>query len=334
MIRDVSAVPPFRPFVAPRVHYEARPLPELLDDDRLLALFGFGAAAPACDDPRYLRVALEPLDGASLFECWRVDGAVTSGHAAGMRWSAGGGLLFAALDDIRDGGDIEAQARHAYAGLAELIGARPSRHVQRLWNYLGDINAGDGDDERYKRFCAGRARGMDGLFDDGFPAATAIGHREGDAPLQLYCLAADATGTRVENPRQLSAWRYPRQYGPTAPSFARAMRLPGDAVLAISGTASIVGHRSLHEDDLDAQLDETLANLRALAAAGGFDGRLEHAVLKAYVRHAEHAGRVDAFLAHHLPNASRLLLAGDICRRELLVEIDGWLYGPGMGNGE
>ena len=30
----------------------------------------------------------------------------------------------------------------------------------RLWNYLDAINLGDGDDERYRRFCDGRARGM------------------------------------------------------------------------------------------------------------------------------------------------------------------------------
>ena len=34
------------------------------------------------------------------------------------------------------------------------------------------------------------------------------------------------TGTPVENPRQVSAYRYPRQYGPQPPSFARAMLPP------------------------------------------------------------------------------------------------------------
>src|SRR3546814_8116900 len=49
------------------------------------------------------------------------------------------------------------------------------------------------------------------------------------------------------------------------PSFSRAT-LIGDganARLLVSGTASVVGHESLHAGDLTAQLDETMANLDA-----------------------------------------------------------------------
>ena len=62
----------------------------------------------------------------------------------------------------------------------------------------------------------------------------------------------------LENPRQLAAWRYPRQYGPRPPTFARAMLAP-DAVrlpLMLSGTGAVVGHASLQDDDLQAQLGE------------------------------------------------------------------------------
>src|SRR6185312_12015184 len=64
-------------------------------------------------------------------------------------------------------------------------------------------------------------------------AATAIGHHGPEGLLQVYALCAAQPGQALENPRQVSAWKYPRRYGPTAPSFARAMRLPGGA-LAIS----------------------------------------------------------------------------------------------------
>jgi chorismate lyase/3-hydroxybenzoate synthase len=131
----------------------------------------------------------------------------------------------------------------------------------------------------------------------------------------------------VENPRQVSAWRYPREYGPTPPSFARAMRLPASDALAISGTAAVVGHASAHRDDLQAQLIETLANLEALLASGGMAAGFDtHSPLKAYVRSAADASQVRAFFAQHLPGVPVLLLHGDICRRELLVEVDGWRY--------
>ena len=315
----------------PHVRYRpAARTGSLLHAPGTLAVLGFGPDRPIEADPRQVTVPLAVLgNGADeVCEHWCVDADVAHGRDGGLQWARGGGWLFAALTvDEREHGGPEATAEHAYALLCSFLAAQPERHVQRLWNYIADINAGDGDAERYKRFCAGRLRGMGDMFADGFPAATAIGHRQPEPWLQLYCLAAEHPGARVENPRQMSAWRYPRQYGPTPPSFARAMRLRGEDALAISGTASITGHQSRHPEDLQAQLAETLANLRALLREGGLP---EHFTaddpLKVYVRHAEHAPAVEAFLAEHVPHAPRLLLAGDVCRRELLVEIDGWRY--------
>ncbi|HEY4291791.1 pteridine-dependent deoxygenase [Luteibacter sp.] len=292
-----------------------------------LAAFGFGASAPVLDDPRWLRVALEPF-GDPLVEVWEVDGEVHGGREGELRWSRGGGWLFAAVECREDEhGGTEAAARHAYDLLSRFVAGAAEQHVQRIWNYLGAINAGQGDDERYKHFCTGRIGGMGEVFAQGYPAATAIGHGADPALLQVYLLATDRSGTRVENPRQVSAWRYPRQYGRTPPSFARATLLPAGDVLAISGTAAVVGHASAHAGDIDAQLAETLRNLEALLAAGGLPagiGRL--APLKAYVRQAEHVAAVRAFAAKHFPDAPLLLLHGDICRAELLIEIDGWRY--------
>jgi chorismate lyase/3-hydroxybenzoate synthase len=165
-------------------------------------------------------------------------------------------------------------------------------------------------------------------FKAGFPAATAIGLRDGRRVLQVYWLTARLAGTPIENPRQINAWRYPRQYGPDAPNFARAMRAPTNtAQVYISGTAAIVGHVSLHQDDFAAQLQETLANLDSVLGAADIAAAVrfrENALLKVYVRREE-----DLTTARKLIAASSaapvplLLLCGDICRRELLIEIDG-----------
>lgn len=293
-----------------------------------LAVIDFSARSATGQDSRYLRVALDSLDPAPPLELWQVDAPVSCGSVDAMRWSAGGGWLFVAIElDEREHGGPSATAQLAYERLQAFLATRDARHVMRVWNYLGAINHGEGDAERYKHFCDGRAAGMGNLFVDGFPAATAIGHLGDEHRLQVYLLACDQPGTRVENPRQISAWRYPRQYGRTPPSFARAMALPAHDVLAISGTAAVVGHASAHQDDLDAQLEETLLNLDALLAsagmAAGFDDR---SPLKAYVRRASDAPRVRRFFQQRLPGVPMLLLHGDICRSELLVEIDGWRY--------
>jgi len=89
----------------------------------------------------------------------------------------------------------------------------------------------------------------------------------------------------------------------------------------------VVGHASAHEDDLLAQVDETLVNLETLLASAGMPSGFDtQSPLKAYVRHPTDAPAVHDFLHRRLPGVPLLLLHGDVCRSELLVEIDGWRY--------
>jgi chorismate lyase/3-hydroxybenzoate synthase len=102
--------------------------------------------------------------------------------------------------------------------------------------------------------------------------------------------------------------------------------LSATSQLLISGTAAVVGHASAHQDDLGAQLAETLRNLDSLLQHAG--GARDHlgggSLLKAYLRHRDDAAAVTAAVAAHAAGArGLLLLAGDICRSELLIEIDG-----------
>ncbi|HEY0180789.1 MAG TPA: pteridine-dependent deoxygenase [Dokdonella sp.] len=307
------------------IGYERTPAAALLAQSDVLAVIGFGAGAALPDDPRVLRVGLEPL-GAPLLEVWRAHAPVRCGRDGELRWSSDGEHLFFAieLDEAAHGGIVGA-AERAYRLATAFVAASATPHLLRLWNYLDAINLGDGDDERYRLFCTGRARGIDAGAPTRYPAATAIGRQDGVRVLQVYGVAARAEGTPVENPRQVSAWRYPREYGPTAPTFARGM-LPTPAQLLISGTAAVVGHASRHHDDLAAQLDETLANLDSLLRrADPAAARLgERSLLKAYLRDPRDAAAVAATFAERVPElGGLLLLGGDICRRELLVEVDG-----------
>lgn len=311
-----------------RVAYHDAPARTLLDRPDTLAVFSFSSAATHASDPRHLQVVQAPLDSSTPLECWSVAGQVSHGRDGDLRWSRGAGWQFMAVEADESAGNIEAACEHAYDRLLGHLADSPERYLLRVWNYLDAINAGEGDAERYRRFCSARGRSMAAHGLVRFPAATAIGHRGPRGRLQVYALSATSDGRALENPRQVSAWEYPRRYGPTAPSFARAMLLPQGG-LAISGTAAVIGHASHHVGDVTAQVEEAAANLRALlerAALPAFDAL---SPLKVYVRHPEDAETVGAALARQLDaSVPRVFLQGDICRTELLVEIDGWSSFP------
>jgi chorismate lyase/3-hydroxybenzoate synthase len=330
---DRAAIPSLRVDYA-----EPGTLGEWLARDDVLAAFGFGDSAPRSDDPRYLRVPLQP-HGAGLLEVWRTHAPVERGRSpapaqAGgdIAWAGNAQLSFGAIEVAEgEGGIVEASER-AYARLTAFIGASRTPHLLRIWNYLDAITEGEGDSERYRQFCIGRARGL-GAFDaQTLPAATAIGRCDDDRVVQVYWLASAEPGTPVENPRQVSAYHYPRQYGPQPPSFARAMLPPhgADMPLLLSGTASVVGHRSLHAGRMLAQLDEIFANFDSLigASRGRAPALPAHigsgTRLKVYVRERGDLPLVaEAFAQRFGGGVPHLILHAAICRRDLAIEIDG-----------
>ena len=329
----MSAVPPLpadTTLPRLRVDYCAGPAEVQLAHADTLAVLGFGDAAPAGDDPRLLRIPLQPHGHAPL-EVWRTGRPVAHGRDGALRWAEDGALQFGVLELDEGDAGLEAISAQAYARMTACVRDRGYPHLLRIWNYLDAITLGDGDAERYRRFCLGRAAGL-GAFDTAsLPAATAIGRIDGRRTLQLYWLAARVPGTPLENPRQVSAYRYPRQYGPQPPSFARAMLPPSPAMpLLLSGTASVVGHESRHPDSLVAQVGETFANFDALIATArarrpDLPARFgPQSRLKVYVRDAaalpDVAALLDARLGAEVP---RVLLHAAVCRRELQVEIDG-----------
>ena len=324
-----------------RVEYVhgARP-DELLAREDVLAVLGFGTGAPHAADPRYLRVPLEPHGPAPL-EVWHALAPVRSGRDGEIAWCCDGQLLFGAIEvdepaghtGAGDNSGILLAAEHAYRQLTRFVADSGYPQLLRVWNHLDAITQGEGDAERYRQFCVGRARGL-GAFDTGMlPAASAIGRCDDARTVQVYWLAAREPGTPLENPRQVSAYRYPRQYGPQPPSFARAMLPPqGSSMpLMLSGTAAVVGHVSLHAaDELLGQLEETFTNFDALLGVArerrpDLPARFGAGTrLKVYVRDRENLPVVERALHERFGDrVPRIVLHAAICRRELAVEIDG-----------
>ena len=243
-------------------------------------------------------------------------------HRHDGRW-----LIGALQVDAAGSEDIEQAAFEAFKTLREFVQGCGYPHLLRVWNFFDRLNEGAGDSERYRRFCVGRHRALaEPGFESQLPAATVIGTHVGG--LQIQFLAGRVPGTQVENPRQTSAFRYPRDYGPSSPSFSRATRV-GDALL-VSGTAAVVGHATLHPGDAGAQIDEIDTNVEALLAhaAAGQQGLWKPQALRLYVRRdQDQAVVLPRVRATFGADAPLTVLRGDISRSDLMVEIEGvWTF--------
>lgn len=283
------------------------------------------AGAAAC-------VPLTPL-GELTGESWFLPDAVVA-RSGNFQLSEGETLLLAAaafdaqqtLEDLTAG---------AYDELLSLVRSR-GLHLNRVWNYVRGINDEDGGLERYRRFSIGRYeafRKAGFRLSDDLPAASAVGTHEGPQ-LTIIALAGQEPGRHVENPRQVSAYAYPETYGPRSPSFSRAtlVETGGLARLWISGTASIVGHQTLHGGDTSAQLDETILNLSAVLESGGFSEGLETVrMMKVYLRNRDDAAkireRMRQLFGREVPT---IWLRADICRKDLLIEIEALAERPSL----
>ncbi len=267
------------------------------------------------------RIACEFLSGSLDLESWQI--------LDNERYR------FVIVDISETERNVEQAAAKAYRDLLEQV--RPSKHpyLLRIWNYFSAINQGQGDKERYRGFCVGRSQSVDGQFNTPPPAATAIGTDGNDktaSHLQLIALCSSQVARTLENPRQTPAWRYPREYGPVPPGFSRGIILDEDTEaprLLASGTASIVGHVSQHIGEVAGQLSESLANLEALLAEGSKQSGRDFYIgdceaLRVYLRKPEDLAVAESMITAAGIERDRVLyLRGDICRRELDVELEG-----------
>jgi chorismate lyase/3-hydroxybenzoate synthase len=319
----------------------------------VLGVVGFGTV-PLVGRARVpVTASMTPaLRSGELCEVWRVAGSVahcTNGEVPRptITYRYCDDLLFGCLTveessldlsaEPNNGADGESRAllratEMAYQEIFELLGETAYPHLIRIWNYLPDINREVGGEERYRHFNSARQMAFrnSGRATMGtVPAASALGSPRG-SPISIYFLAARRAPRMIENPRQTSAYHYPPKFGRHSPIFSRACIWgeSADSNLFISGTASIVGHESIHRGDVVAQTRETLTNIGALLdeanrVAGTERYSLAELKLKVYVRCPSDLAAIEATLAKLLrPSTHIVYLRADVCREDLLVEIE------------
>lgn len=301
------------------------------DCGQVLGCFRFGDSA--FPNPVDRATDLRWLGGDQEAEVWKAQGEVRRDGDDWLSVSCTDEILLVSLETSNVVEEDPAQkARMAYRRMVGLAKAEGFPWLLRAWNFIPGINRGDRDAERYRRFCLGRSLGLEdqGVHQSELCAATAVGtHGE---RLIVHLLAGTKPGIPLENPRQMAAYHYPRIYGVRSPSFARAMALPlagGRFGLLVSGTASIVGHRTLHPYQTLTQVKETIQNLRALLSSArerlGHTEPLEFgsgSLLRVYVRQPALWPEIADHLRSVWPEAPLIGLEAEICRRDLMVEIE------------
>ena len=262
---------------------------------------------------------------------------VGGGISATMRTDRGDGLcvVSATLPGVTRlaSGDFRSAVFGGFNAVMLGLERTTSPHAVRMWSFIPDIHAEmEAGGNRYQLFNVGRYDAFStwfrdrGPFPQEFPAASAVGH-DGDE-LMIWAIGSAVPGAAIENARQTRSSDYSSAHGTRPPCFSRAMiaTLPAGDRLLVSGTASIVGETSVHEDSLRGQLVETLANLRSLVAADSTCGRFRferpESVRVYFTRAGDAAGLSKMLAAGWLELERTEMVPAAICRRELLLEIE------------
>jgi enamine deaminase RidA (YjgF/YER057c/UK114 family) len=173
-------------------------------------------------------------------------------------------------------------------------------------------------------------------FKDGFPAATGIGTRNGNYDLDFFAIKSSPTIQKVglSNPKQHNAYEYQQSFlvGDTtsgqskkAPLFERAkmLRLVDESMIFISGTASIIGQETIGIGDIKCQTEITINNMQELIPNINDLETIPYTYLRAYIKEECDFPAVRSICETLFPDVPVSYLKADVCRDNLLVEIEG-----------
>lgn len=222
------------------------------------------------------------------------------------------------------------------------------QRVVRTWFYIGGITESEAGAQRYQELnrartdfyrdiqfnCASLASATpSGVY----PASTGIGMS--GSGLVASCMALETSRKDIlmlplENPQQTPAYTYDAEHSPQSPKFSRAVALVlGNYVTTwVSGTASIVDSESRHLGYPGKQTTQTIDNIERLISADNFathglkgaGARLHDlAKIRVYVKRAEDLAKCRAVCERRFGPVPAIYAVADICRPELLVEIEG-----------
>ena len=172
-------------------------------------------------------------------------------------------------------------------------------------------------------------------WENGYPAATGIGTSAGGVVVEICAIKGEpCANLPIDNPLQIAAHNYSQKVldgkvienlnERTTPKFERA-RLLGNTVL-ISGTAAIKGECSNYSTNAVEQAAETMEIMDRLTSKENIpveNNGSSYDLLRVYVKHEQDIPAICDYMQSHYPAAMKHYLVADVCRPELLIEIEG-----------
>ena len=236
------------------------------------------------------------------------------------------------------------QADNIFKRVAEIFSAEgvSPANIVRQWNYIERITDITPDGQNYQLFNDSRSRFYNSCeWPNGYPAATGIGTQFGGVVVVFDVMRnSDEHSHAIDNPLQVSAHAYSQQVlinpdkaqHKTTPKFERARHVicaDDSQMLYISGTAAIRGEESC-KADIEEQTTLTMENIAKLADRETLEAYgvkeaadLQYKMLRIYLKHNFNLEVVKNWFETHYPTTPKVFLLADICREELLIEIEG-----------
>ena len=213
--------------------------------------------------------------------------------------------------------------------------------IVRQWNYIEHITHISEQGQNYQQFNDARSRFYElTQWQNGYPAATGIGANCGGVVVVIDAIKQSEKHSRaIDNPLQLSAHSYTQKVlfdgqdpqKKTTPKFERA-RWVGDknqGMIYISGTAAIRGENSLLADVMQ-QGVVTMENIEHLTSYENqkFNGvpypaKCEYEMMRVYLKSSYNWQQISDWLKDNYHCEDVAIVEADVCRAELLIEIEG-----------
>ena len=218
--------------------------------------------------------------------------------------------------------------------------AFPVNTIVRQWNYIENILGFDDQEQRYQAFNNVRSAIYGNLFNDkGYPAATGIGMNRGGVIIEFMAVqSSELKSVAINNPSQIAAHTYSKNVLAgeecllkTTPKFERAryLELFGKKLIFISGTASIIGERTVGVDNPAEQTEITINNIKQLYSKeiltqlSGETLNPKYGHARVYIKNPKDFPVIKRTFKSHFGKLPVVYIIADICRNDLLVEIEG-----------